>query len=136
MPSYKISTIAGLLGVSDDTVRRWLDDGALRPGEQASGPATVDGASVVELLKAKPETHQQELGLETQSIRNHLAGLVVNIVKDRVMSQVELQCGAYRMVSLVSTEAVEQLGLEVGSVAVAQVKATNVSLKLPEGGKL
>ena len=72
----------------------------------------------------------------TESIRNHFQGLVVALKKGQVMSQVDLQCGSYRVVSLVSTEAVEELNLEVGSVANAQVKATNVSVQLPEGGKL
>lgn len=134
MPNYRISTIANLLGVSDDTIRRWLDEDLIK-AVTGSGPKRVDGASVARFLKERPTTAR--LGEEpNQSIRNHFQGLVIALKKDQVMSQVDLQCGPYRVVSLVSTEAVGELNLEVGSVATAQVKATNVSVQLPEGDKL
>lgn len=134
MPKYRISTIANLLGVSDDTIRRWLDENLIKAGT-GSGPKRVDGASVARFLQEQPSAIH--LGGEpNQSIRNHFQGLVIALKKGQVMSQVDLQCGPYRVVSLVSTEAVEELNLEVGSVATAQVKATNVSVQLPEGEKL
>ena len=134
MPYYKVSTLATLLGVSDDTVRRWLDDGLVTRADSAenSGPLRIDGASVAALINSQPDVHQLALGQGTQSVRNHLQGLVIALHSDPVMSQVDLQCGPYRVVSLVSTESV----LEVGSIAMAQIKATNVSLQVPNGGNL
>ena len=134
MPKYRIATIANLLGVSDDTIRRWLDENLIK-AVTGSGPKRVDGASVARFLQERPTATR--LGEEpNQSIRNHFQGLVIALKKGQVMSQVDLQCGPYRVVSLVSTEAVEELNLEVGSVATAQLKATNVSVQLPEGEKL
>ena len=138
MPHYKVSTLATLLGVSDDTVRRWLDDGLVTRADngQNSGPLRIDGASVEALINSQPDVHQLALGQDTQSVRNHLQGLVIAVHSDPVMSQVDLQCGPYRVVSLVSTESVRELGIEVGSIAMAQIKATNVSLQVPNGGNL
>ena len=134
MPYYKVSTLATLLGVSDDTVRRWLDDGLVTRADSAenSGPLRIDGASVAALINSQPDVHQLALGQGTQSVRNHLQGLVIALHSDPVMSQVDLQCGPYRVVSLVSTESVRELG----SIAMAQIKATNVSLQVPNGGNL
>ena len=119
MPNYRISTIANLLGVSDDTIRRWLDEDLIK-AVSAPGPKRVDGASVARFLQERPAGTL--LGEDpNESIRNHFQGLVVALKKGQVMSQVDLQCGPYRVVSLVSTEAVEELNLEIGSVATAQV---------------
>lgn len=147
MTSYRISTIARLLGVSSDTVRRWLDDGLIKTQEAprtdsvisapGPGPKRINGKSVVEFICQKPDFHQLHSGLAQQhSIRNHFEGLVTAITSDKVMSQVEMQCGPFRVVSLISTEAVKELGLEIGSIATAQVKATNVAIGLPPGEKL
>ena len=138
MPHYKVSTLATLLGISDDTIRRWLDEGIIRRAENDgnAGPLRVDGASVAALINSQPDVHQLALGQDTQSVRNHLQGLVIALHSDPVMSQVDLQCGPYRVVSLISTESVRELGIEVGSIAMAQIKATNVSLQVPKGGNL
>ena len=132
MPHYKVSTIATLLGVSDDTVRRWLDDGLVTRADdgQNSGPLRIDGASVAALISSQPDVHQLALGQGSQSVRNHFQGLVIALHSDPVMSQVDLQCGPYRVVSLISTESVRELGI------MAQIKATNVSLQVPNGGNL
>lgn len=130
MPQYRISQAAALLGVSDDTVRRWLDDGALAGGKDSSGRMTVDGAALAE--------HSRQLGAATpdvsgigRSARNRLVGLVTRVVADGVMAQVEMQCGPHRIVSLMSREAAEELQLEPGSQAVAVVKATTVIVETP-----
>lgn len=133
MSSYRISTVAHLLGVSDDSIRRWLDEGHLTADPDTPGPIRIDGKSIVDFLNTKPEVHQLSTGRKTHSIRNHMVGLVLDVTSDAVMSQVSMQCGPYRIVSLISTEAVSDLDLHVGSIAVAQVKATNVSIQLPEG---
>lgn len=123
MASYRISEVSSLLGVSDDTVRRWVDGGRLLAVPHTS-PREIDGVSLAGFLRnANP--HETEGNVST---RNLFKGLVIDVVSDRVMSQVVLQCGPFRVVSLISTEAVNEMGLEPGVVTYAQVKATNVSL--------
>jgi molybdopterin-binding protein len=130
MPHYRISQAAGLLGVSDDTVRRWVDSGRLRTTE-GGGVATVDGAELAALAQEIART--PELRAPTrESARNRFTGLVTRVVKDTVMAQVDLQCGPFRVVSLMSTEAAEDLQLEPGVLAVAAVKSTHVVVEIPE----
>ena len=71
-------------------------------------------------------------GGTASSARNRFVGLVTDIQADTVMAQVELQCGPFRVVSLMSSEAVRDLGLELGSVAVAVIKSTNVIVDIAE----
>ncbi|GAA4427690.1 helix-turn-helix transcriptional regulator [Georgenia halophila] len=134
MPQFRISDAAELLGVSDDTVRRWIDGGAL--------PATTDGAGRMVVDGAALARHAQDVAARSQrpddggvgrSARNRFTGLVTRVVVDGVMAQVELQCGPYRVVSLMSREAAEELGLEPGSLATAVVKATTVIVETPGG---
>lgn len=131
-PSHRISDIANLLGISDDTVRRWIDLGQVQAGTDESGRLRVDGPSLARFLSDQQRAHAGlEDGSAVQSARNHIQGIVTAITSDTVMSQVDLVAGNSRIVSLISTEAVRELGLQVGSIAVAQVKATNVSIELP-----
>lgn len=127
MTQIRISSAADLLGVSDDTVRRWVEAGRLSGGVDDSGRQSVDGAELAALAQELAEGDR--LGEGARSARNHLTGLVTRVVSDKVMSQVELQCGRFRIVSLISTEAVLELGLEVGVVATAVIKATNVTIE-------
>lgn len=127
MTRIRISTAADLLGVSDDTLRRWIEAGRLDGGNDDSGRQSVDGAELAALAQELAEG--DPLGEGARSARNHLTGLVTRVVSDKVMSQVELQCGRFRVVSLISTEAVEELALEVGVVATAVIKATNVTIE-------
>ncbi len=130
MPQYRISQAASLLGVSDDTVRRWVDSGRLR-ATGGSGVATVDGAELAALAAETART--PELGAPTrESARNRFTGLVTRVVKDTVMAQVDLQCGPFRVVSLMSAEAADDLQLEPGVLAVASVKSTHVVVETPE----
>lgn len=133
MTQMRISAAASLLGVSDDTVRRWVDAGRLPSSADEQGRRVVDGAALAALAQELADGGLDELdgGAGTRSARNHLTGIVTKVTSDLVMSQVELQCGRYRIVSLISTEAVRELGLEVGSVATAVIKATNVSIEGP-----
>lgn len=124
MTQVRIREAAELLGVSDDTLRRWVDDGRLEATPDASGRLVVDGAQLAAL--AQERAHAPASGERHVSARNWFKGLVTRVVSDPVMSQVEMQCGPYRIVSLVSTEAVRELGLEPRALAAASVKATNV----------
>lgn len=127
MTQIRIATAADLLGVSDDTVRRWMEAGRLSRVTDEAGRQGVDGVELANL--AKELADGDPLGEGERSARNHLTGLVTRVVSDTVMSQVELQCGRFRIVSLISTEAVEELGLEPGVVATAVIKATFVTIE-------
>ena len=130
MPQYRISQAAALLGVSDDTVRRWIESGRLR-ASAGGGVATIDGADLA--AHAQEMARAPELGTPTrESARNRFTGLVTRVVKDTVMAQVDLQCGPFRVVSLMSAEAATDLQHEPGVLAVASVKATQVVVELPE----
>ena len=124
MPQLRIGEAAALLGVSDDTVRRWAEQGRLQLTKAASGRAVVDGVELariaLELAEGTPSAGR------TRSARNSLRGIVTKVTRDTVMAQVELQAGPHRIVSLMSREAADELGLEVGVVAYASIKATNV----------
>ncbi|MGP3534659.1 TOBE domain-containing protein [Microbacterium sp. RD1] len=127
MNSFRIAQAARLLGVSDDTVRRWVDAGTL---PAAGSPAEIPG----EALAAHAASSAGDAGDPTDvlsSARNRFVGIVTRVQVDGVMAQVDLQSGPHRVVSLLSAEAVRELGLEVGSLAVASIKATNVVLETP-----
>ncbi len=134
MPLYRVREAAQLLGVSDDTVRRWADSGRLPTTRDASGRTVVDGAALARLAGEVAATAPDAATVPVvrESARNRLTGLVTRVVRDTVMAQVELQCGPYRIVSLLSREAADELGLEPGVVAVAAVKSTNVVVEVPE----
>lgn len=125
MTQIRISDAARFLGVSDDTVRRWVDQGVLDATRDDAGRKVVDGHALAVLARERAEQVPDPSGVAS-SARNRLVGLVTSIRKDAVMAQVELQCGPFRIVSLMSSEAVDDLGLEPGSVAVAVVKSTTV----------
>lgn len=131
MTQLRISEAAALLGVSDDTVRRWIDGGRLTATLDSSNRQVVDGVELADVARAGHDTALDALdgGAGLRSARNHFTGLVTKVTSDVVMSQVELQCGPFRVVSLISTEAVRELNLEPGTVATAVVKATNVTVE-------
>lgn len=130
MPNLRIRDAAELLGVSDDTVRRWIDTGALEAHRDASGRMVIDGKDLAAWAVAQARPPQVTLG-GASSARNRLPGLVTRVVADGVMAQVEMQCGPFTVVSLMSSESVRALGLEPGSIAVASVKATTVVVETP-----
>ncbi|WP_404822772.1 TOBE domain-containing protein [Mycolicibacterium baixiangningiae] len=131
MPMLRVREAADLLGVSDDTVRRWIDDGSLPAGSDGSGRKVIDGAALATFARAHAATAPKDPLGTPSSARNRFAGLVTNVVSDTVMSQVEMQCGPFSVVSLMSTDAVRELNLRPGSVAVAVVKATTVIVETP-----
>lgn len=131
--TLRIADAARLLGVSDDTLRRWADTGRLETTTDDTGRLAVEGA---ELARYAREQAGRTGGLETgpivgASARNRFTGLVTRVVVDGVMAQVELQAGPFRVVSLMSAEAATELGLAPGVLAVASVKSTNVVVEVP-----
>lgn len=128
MTQMRVRDAATFLGVSEDTVRRWIEKGTLEASHDASGRKVLEGVEVARLareLAVTPELH----GTTASSARNRFTGLVTRVVMDTVMAQVELQCGPFRVVSLMSSEAARELGLEAGRVASAVVKATQVVIE-------
>jgi molybdopterin-binding protein len=133
VPSLRVRQAAELLGVSDDTVRRWIDESSLSVSHDASGRKVVDGAELATFVRRHATAAPKDpLGIGS-SARNRFAGLVTSVIADGVMAQVEIQCGPLTVVSLMSSEAVRDLRLEPGSVAVAVIKATTVIVETPRG---
>jgi molybdopterin-binding protein len=128
---FRIIEAAELLGVSDDTVRRWIDCGRL-PAEHCpqSRRTVIDGATLAAFAQnqAHPARDISQVG---RSARNRFVGLVTNVITDTVMTQIEIQCGPHRVVSLMTTEAARELDLQPGSLAVAVVKSTQVLIETP-----
>lgn len=133
MTHLRISEAARLVGVSDDTLRRWIDAGRIDAVSDDAGRKAVRGRDLARLAEelAAGGPGDEDGAPAHRSARNHFTGLVTRVLSDPVMSQVELQCGPFRVVSLISTEAVRELGLEPGSVATAVVKATHVGIDTP-----
>lgn len=128
MHLYRLGAAAQLLGVSDDTARRWADSGRLPTRTDDEGRRAVTGpdlAAFAVALAGDPE------GPGTTSARNAFPGIVTRVVRGDVVSQVEVQSGPHRLVSLMTTESVDDLGLEPGVPATASVKSTHVVVALP-----
>lgn len=120
---FRVAEAAALLGVSDDTIRRWAEAGRLT---LSGSPATIDGAQ----LAALAVELGAEQGANKASARNRFTGIVTRVTKDGVMAQVELQAGPFRIVSLMSREAADELDLKPGKLATASIKATNVVVEI------
>jgi molybdopterin-binding protein len=129
MSDYSVGEAAGVLGVSADTVRRWIDNGSLDATRSSNGRRRIEGATLARFAQSLHED-ADPIVATTESIRNHFTGIVTKVVKDKVMAQVELQAGPFRVVALISREAVDEMGLVPGVMAAAVVKATNVSIEL------
>ena len=128
--SYRIAEAAELLGVSDVPVRRWIDAGKLTT-VGSSGPTAIGGRELAELVESRARRPTAATRSSNVSARNRLTGIVTKVVKDTVMAQVEVICGPFRMVSLMSAEAATELGLEPGVRAIVSVKSTNVVVERP-----
>lgn len=132
MSHIRISDSAKFLGVSDDTVRRWVAAGALSAVTDDSGRMAVEGKVLAAFARDQARAVPEPAGVSS-SARNRFVGLVTDVKSDSVMSQVEMQCGPFRVVSLMSSESVRDLKLEPGSVAVAVIKSTTVIVETLEG---
>jgi molybdopterin-binding protein len=128
VPSYRLREAAALLGVSDDTVRRWADAGRLPTSADDAGRRVIDGADLAAFAVSLAD---QPDGPSVSSMRNRFPGIVTRVVRGDVAAQVEVQAGPHRFVSLLTAEAVDDLDLKPGDRAVATVKATNVAVDLP-----
>ncbi|GIG87325.1 MerR family transcriptional regulator [Plantactinospora endophytica] len=126
---FRIGEAAELLGVSVDTMRRWVDAGRLPAGRDEHGHRVIDGVALARFVQG--QAGEPEDRAEESSARNRLRGIVTAVVKDTVMAQVDIQAGPFRLVSLMSREAVDDLGLEVGSLAIAVIKSTTVMVEKP-----
>ena len=129
MAGFRIGEAAELLGVSADTVRRWVDAGRLPAVRDAQGHRVVDGVDLAGFARSLAD--EPDEGVTRSSARNRLRGIVTAVTRDTVMAQVEIQAGPFRVVALTSREAVDELDLRVGSVAVAVIKSTTVLVELP-----
>ncbi|MFW0790640.1 TOBE domain-containing protein [Gordonia sp. CPCC 205333] len=124
MGAIKVRDAAKLLGVSDDTVRRWIVSGKLST-TGLEGAASVDGVELARLARDRAAAPADDDGV-LRSARNRFTGLVTDVTIDGVMAQVRMQCGPFEVTSLMSAEAARELSLQPGSVATAVVKATTV----------
>ena len=134
MASYRIREAAELLGVSDDSLRRWAESGRVTTDVDVAGRRVIAGAELARFAEENATPMPIAGAVVRESARNRFVGLVTRVVRDTVMAQVEMQCGPYRVVSLMSREAADELGLEPGVAAVASVKSTNVVVEVPEAG--
>ncbi|HJT63865.1 MAG TPA: MerR family DNA-binding transcriptional regulator [Candidatus Limnocylindria bacterium] len=126
----RIGEAAEMLGVSVDTLRRWERESQLRTVRTAGGQRSVPLAEVTRLLAERRRT-APDRPIVAQSARNRFAGVVTRIQRDDVAAVVEIQAGPHRLVSLMTAEAVDDMGLAVGDEAIGVVKATNVIVEIP-----
>lgn len=130
MTSYRIGEAADLLGVSADTVRRWVDAGRLPANRDHQGHRVIEGVDLATFVRSVVDSGHGDHG-GWSSARNQFRGIVTGVIRDTVMAQVEIQAGPFRVVSLMSREAADELDLQVGSVAIAVVKSTTVVVERP-----
>jgi len=127
--SLRVGQAAEMLQVSVETLRRWETEGRLRMERSSGGQRIVPIGEVTRLL-AERRSQAQDRPIVTGSARNRFPGIVTRVIKDKVMAQVEIQAGPHRIVSLMSREAADELGLAPGVLAIAAVKSTNVVVEL------
>ena len=129
MANYRSGQLAGLLGVSADTVRRWCDEGLLETSRSEGGHRLVDGKSLARFVRGQIDAYEPEL-LLSQSARNRFTGVVTRVERDKLTAVIELRAGRFRVVSLLTREAADDLQLEEGDLATAVVKATDVIMEV------
>ncbi|MDQ6522690.1 TOBE domain-containing protein [Nocardioides sp. LHD-245] len=131
MTEYRVAEAAELLGVSTDTVRRWIEAGRVA-STTVDGRTVVPGPDLAALAASLvDEADRERTRAGAVSARNRMTGIVTRVLADTVMAQVEMVCGPYRVVSLMSAEAAHELGLQPGVRAIASVKSTTVVVERP-----
>jgi molybdopterin-binding protein len=128
--NIRIGRAAEMLGVTVDTIRRWADSGRLRSVRSEGGQRLIPIDEVTRLIQERRRA-SADRPIVAQSARNRFAGVVTRIEVDRVAAVVEILAGPHRLVSLMTAEAVEELGLRIGDEAIGVVKATNVIVEIP-----
>lgn len=128
-PAYRIGQAAELLGVSVDTLRRWVDSGRLAAERTGGGQRLIDGVVLARFAAEMVDERGPDV-IVGRSARNRFPGIVTRVVKDSVAAQVEIQAGPHRIVSLMTREAADELGLAPGVLAVAAVKSTSVVVEI------
>jgi molybdopterin-binding protein len=129
MTTYRVSQAAELLGVSDDTVRRWADSGRIASSLGPDGRRSINGVELARFAVEIARTPVPERP-QAQSARNRFPGIVTKVIKDKVVAQIEVQAGPHRFVSLITREAADELKLAPGVMVDAVVKATNVGVEI------
>ncbi len=126
----RIGEAAEALGISTDTLRRWIEGGRVTASRTSGGQRAVARTEVNRLLSERRRTGGDR-PIVAQSARNRFPGIVLSVKADGVAAVVEVQAGPHRLVSLLTAEAVEELDLRPGSEVVCVVKATNVIVEVP-----
>jgi molybdopterin-binding protein len=127
--TYRVGQVAELLGVSTDTVRRWVDDGRFGSRRRGRGERVIEGAELARFLTETAPPGDEPPVLE--SARNRFPGIVTQVEKDGLVAVVHIQAGPHRVTSLMTREAADDLAIEPGDLAVAVVKSTNVVVEVP-----
>lgn len=130
MHTYRIGEAAALMGVSADTLRRWVDSGRLTAERDEQGRRIIPGPALAAFARELSRGTDRE-GKGVSSARNRFTGIVTEVILGDVSAQVEIQAGPFRVVSMISRESAEELGLEPGVTAVAVIKSTNVVVEKP-----
>jgi molybdopterin-binding protein len=125
--AYRIGEAAEILGVRVETLRRWERDGKLRASRTSGGQRLVSASEVARLLARRDRPR-----VTAASVRNRFPGVVTEVKRDKLAATVEILAGPHRILSFVTREAVDEMGLKPGMRAVATVKATNVMLEVDE----
>lgn len=128
--NYRPKRVAELLGVSVDTVRRLCDEGRLATSRSTAGHRLVSGPDLARFLRERDAAFEPDT-LTPQSARNRFTGIVTRVERDTITALVEIQAGPHRIVSLMTREAADELGLEAGDMATAAVKSTAVIVEVP-----
>lgn len=125
----RIGQAAELLRVSPDTVRRLVDSGQIKTVRSAGGQRQIDGGGLARYMAGLPRSEPP--AVSSESARNRFPGIVTRVLKDGIVAQVEMQAGPFRVVSVITRESADELGLKPGVMAVASVKSTSVVIELP-----
>jgi molybdopterin-binding protein len=119
-----------MLGVTVDTIRRWADEGKIHSVRSPGGQRLIPIEDVTDLISQRRRA-TTDRPIVAQSARNRFAGIVTRIEQDKIVAVVEILAGPHRVVSLMTAEAVDELGLRIGDEAIAVVKSTNVVVEVP-----